>query len=64
MNEINWQKVASDNGLSVDEFKKEIFTVACAIATESIDNNADGNDALKFTCSDQISKVEMIVRRI
>jgi hypothetical protein len=59
---INWQKIAEQNGLAPDEFSKEIFTVACAVAAMKIDSqNHDG--VLKFTCSDDVGQLEMYVRR-
>ena len=59
---INWKEIAEQNGLTPDEFSKEIFTVACAVASMKIDSqNHDG--ALKFTCSDEVGPLEMYVRR-
>ena len=60
---INWQSVAEQNGLTPDEFSKEIFTVACALAAMKIDSQ-DNDGVLKFTCSDEFGKLEMHVHRV
>lgn len=60
---IDWQKVAEQNGLSVKEFESEIYTIAACIAANSIDKQK-GGDAIKFTCSDDVSKLEMIIKRV
>tara|TARA_R110000851_G_C13040252_1_gene562088 strand:- start:1144 stop:1335 length:192 start_codon:yes stop_codon:yes gene_type:complete len=59
---IDWKDIASKNGLSVEEFKKEIFTSACAIAAIDIDKQEDGT-VMKFTCSDDQGPLVMIIKR-
>ena len=63
MTEINWQQVAQQNGLTPAEFKKEIFTVACALGSMDLDNQESGT-ALKFTCSDDVGKLELFIKRV
>ena len=63
MSEINWQQVAQQNGLTPEEFKREIFTVACAIGAMEIDRpNQYGY--LKFTCSDDVGPLELFIKRV
>jgi hypothetical protein len=59
---IDWKDFASKNGLSVDEFKKEIFTSACEVAAIDIDKQENGT-AMKFTCSDEIGILVMVIKR-
>jgi hypothetical protein len=59
---IDWEDIASKNGLSVEEFKKEIFTSACAIAAIDIDKHEAGS-VMKFTCSDEEGPLVMIIKR-
>ena len=63
MSEINWQQVAQQNRLTPDEFQKEIFTVACAVGAIDLDNQ-DAGTALKFTCSDEVGKLELLIKRV
>ena len=59
---IDWRKIAEQNGLSTEEFAKEIFTVAACLGAMSLDEQQIG-DSLKFTCSDDIGPLELWVRR-
>jgi hypothetical protein len=59
---INWKEFASKNGLSVDEFKKEIFTSACAVAAIDIDSQ-DNATEMKFSCSDEVGPLVMVIKR-
>ena len=59
---INWQEIAQQNGLSIDEFEKEIYSVAACIAAMQLDKKPNV-DSMRFTCSDEVGKLELIVRR-
>lgn len=59
---IDWRKFADMNGLTPDEFKKEIFTVAACLGAMALDEQQIG-DSLKFTCSDEIGPLELWIRR-
>lgn len=59
---IDWKKVANMNGLTPEEFEKEMFTVACCLGAMRIDNS-DERGAIRFACADEVGKLEMIVRR-
>jgi hypothetical protein len=62
---FDWQEIASQNGLSVDEFKKEIYSIAACVGAMDLDAKGGGtNDAMRFTCSDGKGKLELYVRRI
>ena len=61
---INWEKVAKDNELTVQDFEKEILTVAATVGVMMLDQNGDDSDALRFTCSDREGEIELTVRRI
>lgn len=62
---IDWEQVARVNGLTPKEFEKEILTVAACLGAMRIDNGDAGEaDTLKFTCSDQISKIAVYVKRL
>ena len=60
---IDWRKVAEQNGLTTSEFEKEIYSVAACIAAMSLDKQDDA-DAMRFTCSDNVGRLELIVRRV
>ena len=59
---IDWELIAKQNGLTPEEFQNEIFTVAAVVGAMAIDN--DGADMIKFTTSDQVSKLVLTVQRI
>ena len=60
---INWQKVADQNGLTPEEFEKEILSVAACIGAMSLDGQKVG-DHLRFTCYDDKGQIELWVRRL
>lgn len=61
---IDWQQFAKINGMSPDEFEKEIFLVAAALGAKKIDeSNGDSLDLLKFKCTDSVGNIEIYVRR-
>lgn len=59
---INWQEVAQNNGLTPEEFKKEIFTIAACLGAMDLDAD-DSVNAIKFTCSDGIGPLEVYIKR-
>lgn len=59
---IDWKEVADLNGLTQDEFNKEILTTAACVGAAMIDKKGDGNH-VKLTCSDEKSSIEVWVRR-
>ena len=59
---IDWRKIAEQNGLTPEEFKKEIFTVAACVGALVLDEQQIGG-SLKFTCSDEIGPLELLIRR-
>ena len=59
---INWQEIAQQNGLSIDEFEKEIYSVAAYIAAIRLEEKPNV-DSMRFTCSDNVGRLELIVRR-
>ena len=61
---IDWRKTAEQNGISVEQFEKEMFTVACAMATMRIDRDGQEGECFKFSCGDQVGKIELYVRRV
>lgn len=62
---INWEEFASLNNLTPEEFQKEILTVAACIGATLIDEGLTGDaDTLKFTCSDNIGKIAVYVKRL
>ena len=62
MSEINWEKVARDNNLSVAEFEKQMYAAVCCMAAIGIDSY--GGESMKFSCSDDVGKLELIVNRV
>lgn len=62
MDMTDWRRFAENQGLTVEEFKKEIFTAACAVAAIDLDGQEDGT-ALRFTCNDGSGDLELYVRR-
>ena len=61
---IDWRRFAEHQGLTAEEFKKEIFTVACAIAAADLDQHQEDSTALRFVCNDGVSDLELHVRRV
>jgi hypothetical protein len=62
---IDWEQVARVNGLTQQEFEKEILTVAACLGVMRIDNGDAGEaDTLKFTCNDQVSEIAVYVKRL
>jgi len=59
---INWQEIARQNNLTPEEFQKEIFMLAACIGAMSLDDHKIG-DSLKFTCSDEVGPLELLIRR-
>lgn len=59
---IDWRKVAEQNCMTPEEFKKEIFTVAACLGAMALDEQEIA-DSLKFTCSDETGPLELWVRR-
>ena len=59
---IDWREVAKSNGLTNEEFEKEVFTVAACLGAISLDSQKIG-DSLKFTCSDEVGPLELWIRR-
>jgi hypothetical protein len=60
--DIDWQKVAADNGLTPDEFRKEIFSVAACIGAMDLDRKECADDTLKFTTSLGDKKIHVYVK--
>ena len=61
---IDWEQIAKMNGLSPEEFRKEIFTVAACVGAMQLDEQeTDNRTMLKFSCSDDVGKIEVIIRR-
>jgi hypothetical protein len=58
---INWEEIAKQNGLTPEEFTKEILTCAAAVGAIGLD---DDHNMLKFTCSDGEGLLELTVRRM
>ena len=59
---IDWEQMAEQNGMSPEEFKIEIYTVASALGAMELDNQEDGT-IVKFTSSDEIGPLELYIRR-
>ena len=59
---IDWREVAQQNSLSIDEFEKEIYSIAACMAAMSLDKEDEAE--MWFTCSDNVGKLELIVRRV
>lgn len=60
---IDWREVAQQNGLSIEEFEKEIYSVAACIAAMHLDKKPNV-DSMRFTCSDEVGSLELIARRV
>jgi len=60
--EIDWQEIAELNGLTPEEFKIEVFTVAAALGAMDLPYEYDGS-AIRFTCNDEHGPVEVLIRR-
>ena len=60
---IDWQQIAKQNGLSREDLEKEILTACSVMGVMRIDEQNDF-DALRFTCSDEVGKILLEVRRV
>lgn len=62
---INWEEVARSNGLTIEEFKKEVFSCAACIGAMVLDEKDSSDvDTLRFTCSDDVGKIELLIKRV
>jgi len=61
MSEIDWEEVARINGLSQEEFAKEIFMAAAALGAMELDTNK--SKALRFTSSDEKGPLYLEISR-
>lgn len=59
---INWEQIAKQNGLTPEEFTKEILTCAAVVGAIDIDKNK--SDLIRFTCSDQESEIVLTIHRV
>ena len=61
---IDWRKIAEQNGLTHQEFTKEIFSVAGILGAMKLDERSTSeNEAIRFTCSDGDGEIEVYIRR-
>lgn len=61
---INWEEIAKQNNLTVEEFKTEMYTSAACIAIMEVDKKKGEALAMRFTCYDDVGKIEMVIKRI
>lgn len=61
---IDWENLAKLNGLTNEQFEKEVFMAAAALGAKRIDERRTAGEALKFTCSDEIGTICLLVKRI
>jgi hypothetical protein len=59
---IDWAAVAKNNGLSPDEFAKEIYMAAATIGAMTLDKQKH-NGAVKFTGKDEVGTIELWIKR-
>lgn len=59
----NIHEWARRNGMSADEFKREVFTCAAAIGAMEIDKRGDYDEALRFTTKDSTSQIVVHIKR-
>ena len=64
MEEIDWHQIAITHGLNVGQFKRQIFTLVCAVVDVELDGATDGENAFKFTCEQEEYDLELTVTRI
>ena len=60
---IDYKKYAEDNGLTPEAFKKEMMRVCACLMSMELDGQ-DSKDAIKYSCSDDTSKIELYCRRV
>lgn len=61
---IKWEEVAKQNNLTVEEFKIEMYTNAACIGIMEVDGKKGEAVAMRFTCYDDVGKIEMVIKRI
>ncbi len=62
MNDIDWEKFANDNGLSIEDFKEEITTAFFAFCAIDIDSN--DSDALTIGRQDSKGEIKAVITRV
>lgn len=62
---IDWKKFAEINNLTPEEFQRDILTAAACVGVSLIEQGAiEEADTLKFTCSDNVGKIGVFIRRL
>lgn len=59
---IDWTKVQAEANMTPAQFETEVMAIAGVFAAMKID--AGDSDAMRFECKDDVSEIEMIVRRV
>ena len=59
---IDWTKIAKEADMTPAQFETEVLAIASVVAAMKID--AGDSDAMRFEFKDDVSKIEMIVRRV
>lgn len=60
---IDWKLVAEQNGMTPEEFKKEIFTVAACLGAMALGSRgATKDEAMRFTTSGETGEIEILIR--
>jgi hypothetical protein len=59
---VNWKEFAKINNMTPEEFEKEIYCCAAYLGAMQVDH--EDCVALRFTCSDDVGKIALIVKRI
>ena len=61
---IDWENIAKANGLTNEEFEKEVLMVAAALGVKRIDERRIVGETLKFTCADEVGGICLLVKRV
>jgi hypothetical protein len=59
---IDWKNMAEENGLTPEEFRKEIFCVAACLGAMDLDKEECTGDTVKFTTSFGGKKIHVYVK--
>jgi len=60
---IDWKFIAEQNGMTPEEFKKEIYTTAAILGAMDLDlRRADKDEAMKFTARSEDGDIEVYIR--
>lgn len=61
----DWKKIAQRQNLTPAQFRNEILTVAACVGALELDKNgATPDEAMRFSCHDEVGEIEVYIKRV